>query len=107
MAKLYLQLFPFVPFAPILIVGLGIAFSLRQARRRWPINILVFVALLSTLPVYLYIQGLVDPTTIDHPGSGDGFVALLYLLILAPMALGYSVFAWLISRPGPNDNTGL
>ena len=96
---MYLNLFAFTPLMPILIVGLGIAFSLRRTRRRWVVHGMVFVALLSALPACLYVRELVDPTTIMQPGPGDGFVVLLYLFTVVPAALGYSVFAWLISRP--------
>ena len=94
-------LLAFTPLMPILIVGLGIALSLRFTRRRWAIHGLVFAALLFTLPACLYVQGLVDPTTIAQPGLGDGFVVLLYLFTVVPAALGYSAFAWLISRHNP------
>jgi hypothetical protein len=96
--RLYLELFPFLPFAPILIVGFGIALLLHVSRRRWVIHVSVFVSFLVVPLAYLSVQALVDPTTVEFPGPGDGLVALLYLWILIPSALGYLVFAWLASR---------
>jgi len=100
--RLYLELFPFLPFAPILIVGFGIALSLHVSRRRWVVHVAVFVSLLVVPLAYLFVQALVDPTTVKFPGPGDGLVAFLYLLILIPSALGYLGFAWLASRRAGN-----
>lgn len=53
--------------------------------------------MLLALPLYLQFEFLLDPTTIQYPGPGDGFIVLLYLLILVPTIVGYSVFCY-VSR---------
>jgi hypothetical protein len=61
--------------------------------------------MLVALPTYLYFQALLDPTTIRNPGPGDGFVVLLYLVILLPTALVYSLFSFFTrTRPDRKPN---
>ena len=50
------------------------------------------------LPVYLRIQALLDPTTVLYPGPGDGFVVLIYLLLLVPSVIGYAIFCYVSRR---------
>jgi hypothetical protein len=54
-----------------------------------------FIAMACALPVYLRIQALIDPTTILYPGPGDGFILLIYLLLLIPAVIGYAIFCYL------------
>lgn len=100
MIRLYLSLFAFLPFAPLVIAVLGAIISLRLSRRRWLIDALTFAAMLLALPVYIHLQGVLDPTTVLYPGPGDGFIVLLYLAVLIPSAVGYSIFCY-VSRTRP------
>jgi hypothetical protein len=84
--------------APILTVILGVAASRRISRGRWLIHILVFAALVFALPATIYLQGYLDPTTIEGPGGGEGFVVLLYAAVLIPSAIYYGIFAWTLRR---------
>jgi len=97
-ARFHLALFPWVGFAPIVIVLTAILTTLRVARHRWIAHGLTFIALLVTLPLSIWIQVILDPTTIAYPGPGDGFVLFLYLYCLGPAVLIYSGYAWLTRR---------
>lgn len=95
--KAYNALFVFVPFAPVLIALSAGAISFRS-RRRWLIHIGAFVATTVALPVYLRVQALLDPTTVNYPGPGDGFIVLLYLFYLLPSLIGYVIFCYVSRR---------
>lgn len=101
MAKLYFQFWPLIWLTPILIVAFGVILSRRLTRGRWLIHALVFAALILALPGSIYLQGLLDPTTIDAPGGGEGFVVLLYVVVLIPAAVYYGIFAWTMGRQKP------
>jgi len=60
--------------------------------------------MILALPIYVYFQGVLDPTTILYPAPGDGFVALFYLVILLPTALVYSVFSF-FTRTHPDQTS--
>jgi hypothetical protein len=96
--KAYNALFVFVPFAPVLIAISAGVLSLRLSRRRWIIHTAGFVAMAIALPVYLRIQALLGPTTVLYPGPGDGFVVLIYLLLLVPSVIGYAIFCYVSRR---------
>jgi hypothetical protein len=100
--RTYLSLFPWLAFAPVVIATAAILMTLRISRHRWIAHVIAFVALLTALPAYLWIQGILDPTTIDYPGPGDGLVVLLYLFCLVPAILAYSGYAWLTRRKPPH-----
>jgi hypothetical protein len=102
MVRLYLSLFVFLPFAPLVLAVFGGMISLRLSRRRWIVHTMTFVAMILALPIYVYFQGVLDPTTILYPGPGDGFVALFYPVILLPTALVYSVFSF-FTRTHPTE----
>ena len=55
----------------------------------------VFVLAMMLLAPFaaIYLQGIIDPTTIQNPGPGDGFVLLLYLPELILSAAAYLIFA--------------
>jgi hypothetical protein len=99
LTSFYFSFSGWVPFAPILIVGVAILVTLRMSKHKWIVHALTFAALFLTLPVYIWIGGVLDPTSIENPGPGDGFVVLLYFLALVPMAIGYAIYAWLTRRP--------
>lgn len=52
--------------------------------------------MLVALPAFIYLNGIVDPTTVERPGPGDGFVVLLYFLVMVLAGLGYSILAWVL-----------
>lgn len=60
---------------------------------------LVIAAMLFVLPAFIFFQGVIDPTTIDGPGPGDGGIVLLYLAMLLhlamllPSAIAYAIIA--------------
>jgi hypothetical protein len=80
--------------APIFLAILGCVLSARLSSRRWVLHSLVFAAMLFVLPAFIFFQGIVDPTTIDGPGPGDGGIVLLYLAMLVPSAIAYATIAW-------------
>ncbi len=86
------------PFAPLLIVPAAIVMTARISRVRWMAHVLTLVALLVAGPVCIWLQGILDPTTIKYPGPGEGLGVLLYLFNLVPATLIYSGYAWLTRR---------
>jgi hypothetical protein len=102
MRNLLLSLFVYLPIAPLLLAILGAIVSLQLSRRRWIIHAITFVAMVLALPIYIRIEGLVDPTTIQYPGPGDGFVVLLYGAVLLLTVIGYSAFCLLARVPNSN-----
>ncbi len=96
--RIYLSLFPCVAFAPLVIVIASALITLRISAYRWIAHVLTFVALLVTLPLCVWLQGRLAPSTIEYPGPGDGFVLLLYLFFLVPAVLFYAGYAWFTRR---------
>jgi len=90
----YLSLFVWVAFAPIIIIGAAIFVTLRMSKHKWVIHVLTFAAFLFTMPVYIWIGGILDPSTIEGPGPGDGFVVLLYYFNSLLTAIFYACYAW-------------
>jgi hypothetical protein len=110
MIRFYQGLFGFLPFAPPILAVLGGITSLQLPRRRWIVHTITFVAMVLALPVYIHFLGVLEPTSIQYPGPGDGFVVLLYLVILLLTALVYSVFSFFTrarldqTKPLPRSN---
>jgi hypothetical protein len=94
----YLSLFVWVAFAPIIIMFLAIFVTLKISTHKWIIHALTFAAFLFTMPVYIWIGGILDPSTIEGPGPGDGFVVLLYYFNSLWTAIFYATYAWLTRR---------
>ena len=94
MFRFYHSLFGFMPFATPVLAILGCILSLQLSRRRWVVHTVTLIAMLLALPIYLHVLGALEPTTIEYPGPGDGFVVMLYMMILLPTALVYSAFAF-------------
>jgi len=80
--------------APILLAAFGIVFSPRLSIGRWIIHTSVLAAMLLVLPAVFYFQSIIDPTTAEHSGPGDGFLILLYVPVMIASALYYVAFAW-------------
>lgn len=94
MAKLYVHIMPgLVLVAPIVIIALGVVVSMHLSWGRWIIHLLVFAALVCAPLAAFRIEWWADPTTILYPGPGEGFLVILYLVLMIPLALGYAVFA--------------
>jgi hypothetical protein len=94
MAKFFFSLFILLPFAPPVLAVIGGGISLRLSRCRWIVHTITLVAMILALPVYIYLEGVVDPTTVEYPGPGDGFVVLFYLASLLLTAIGYLPFCF-------------
>jgi hypothetical protein len=104
MSKFSNAMFGLIWLAPILLAVLGRVVSTRLSSRRWIVHSLVFAAMLFALPALIYFRGLIDPTTIEGPGPGDGGIVLLYLAMLVLSALIYGVIAWTSYRARKRDD---
>lgn len=91
--SVYLSLWLWVPLAPLATLVVGIGATFRMSRYRWIAHVLVFAVMLLALPIYLWGRGIVDPTSIEHPGPGDGFGVLLYILFAVLSMISYAVYA--------------
>jgi hypothetical protein len=98
MGKLFTFFWGLIWLVPILLAGLGYAFSSRLSRGRWAVHSLIFAAMLLVLPAAIYLQGVIDPTTIEGPGPADGMIVQLYLVVMVVSALYYAAAAWVIYR---------
>lgn len=98
MTKLFNFLLGLTWLAPILLAAIGGVLSSRLSSGRWIVHSCVFAAMLLVLPAALYFQGVIDPTTVEYAGPGDGFVILLYLIMLIGSAFYYGAFAWVTYR---------
>jgi hypothetical protein len=101
LAKLH-ALLPWAIFSPFIVVVVAVIATQLIKRGRWIVHILAFVAMVLLMPVYLHIQAVLDPTSIDYPGPGDGFGLLLWLYCLVPSIIfyaGYACVTWLL-KPG-------
>jgi hypothetical protein len=96
MIRFYQSLFGFLPLVPPVLAILGAVISLQLSRRRWIVYTTTVIAMLLALPIYVHFQGVLDPTSIQYPGPGDGLGVLLYLLILLPTVVVYSIFSFAI-----------
>jgi hypothetical protein len=94
MVRLYISLFDLLPFAPPVLAVLGGITSLQLSRQRWIVHTITLVTMVLTLPIYIHFLGVLEPSSIQYPGPGDAFVAMLYVVILLPTALVYSVFSF-------------
>jgi hypothetical protein len=98
MAKLFGLFLALIWFAPVWFATLGTVIHMRMSRRRWIVHIAVLVVMLFAPISAVYLQGIVDPTTIQNPGPGDGLALLLYLPEMVLSFLIYGVIAIAISR---------
>ena len=96
------SLFVYLPLAPLVLAVLGAIISLQLAYRRWIVHAITLIAMVLALPIYIYIEGVVDPTTIQYPGPGDGFVVLLYGVVLVLTGIGYLAFCFFARAPKAN-----
>ena len=94
--RLFSVIWGWIWLIPILVTLVGGVLAQRAQGRRWIIHMCVFGCMLVALPAFIYLNGIVDPTTVESPGPGDAFVVLFYLLVMVLAGLGYSVFAGLL-----------
>lgn len=93
-----LDILEFLPIAPPVIVLSAGLLSRLVSRGKWMVHIAAFVATILVVPLFIRIQALIDPTTIQYPGPGDGFILILYALLWFPSAIGYAIFCYLSRR---------
>jgi uncharacterized membrane protein YjjB (DUF3815 family) len=93
-ARLYLALFPFLPFAPFAVAIVAGCIAAQMSKRKWIVHSFAVAPLFLAFPSYILTQGIIEPTTIQYPGPGDGLVLLLYVINLLPTLLIYSTYAW-------------
>jgi hypothetical protein len=98
MAKLFALFLVLIWFAPLWIATLGTLVHVRLSRRRWIVHLAVLAAMLLAPISAVYLQGIVDPTTIQNPGPGDGLALLLYLPEMVLSFLIYALIAIAIRR---------
>ena len=67
------------------------------SRRRWILHVSVLAMMLLAPFVAIYL-GIIDPTTIQNPGPGDGFALLLYQPELVLSTVMYLIFVF--ANPG-------
>jgi hypothetical protein len=96
MAKLFGLFLVLIWFAPVWTATLGTVIHMRMSRRRWIVHVAVLVVMPLAPLLALYLQGIVDPTTIQNPGPGDGFALLLYVPEMVLSFLIYAVVAVVI-----------
>jgi hypothetical protein len=96
--RFYFDLGPWIALAPIVILIAGVGGTLRMSRHRWLGHVVTAAGMLLTLPAYVWIGGVLDPTTIDYPGPGDGFLVLLYGFFLMLALSLYAAYAWVTRR---------
>lgn len=89
--SLFLSLWVLV--SPLVIVVTAVRILRRIYRHRWAVHILTFIAMLSPMPAYILVMAIVDPTTIEHPGGGEGFLILLHLPLMIGAMICYMIYA--------------
>src|ERR1700761_2224736 len=94
MAKLFFMSLWLIWLTPIWVAVLGGTTSLHLSRRRWIVHVVVFAIMLLAPFAAIYLQGIIDPTSIENPGPGDGLALLLYAPELLLAVVLYSIFAF-------------
>jgi len=87
---------PFVAliFVPVIVLCLAIFITSRISKHKLAVHILTFVVLLLTMPLYLLVVGIVEPTTIEIPGQTDRNTLLVYSFFTAPALIAYAIHIW-------------
>lgn len=98
MTKLFNFLLGLIWIAPVFFAALGVVLSSRLSNGRWIIHCFVFATMPLVLPAAIYFQGIIDPTTVEYPGPGEGFLVLVYLMMMTASAFYYAAFAWVTYR---------
>jgi hypothetical protein len=77
---------------PPLVAVCGALLALRLRWTKWLVHFVVIATILVAPLFAVYIEGILDPTTVEYPGPGDGLVLLVYLFTAVPSLFGYLVF---------------
>jgi hypothetical protein len=77
---------------PPLVAVCGALLALRLRWTKWLVHFVV-IATIPAAPLFaVFIEGVLDPTTVEYPGPGEGLLLLVYLFTAAPSLLGYLIF---------------
>src|SRR5690348_10852143 len=87
-----ITLFTILLIFPALVAVCGAVLALRLRRTKWLVHLVVIAAVLVAPFFAVYVEGLLDPTTLQYPGPGDGLALLFYLFNAVPSLLGYLAF---------------
>lgn len=87
-----ITLFTMLMIFPPLVAVCGAILALRLHWTKWLVHFVVFSAVLVAPFFWVYIESIVDPTTVQMPGPGEGPALLGYLFTAVPSLLGYLVF---------------
>jgi hypothetical protein len=79
-------------FFPPLVAVCGAFLAFRLHWTRWLVHFVVITSVPVAPIFFVFIEGIVDPTTVDYPGPGEGLALLFYLLTAIPSLLGYLAF---------------
>jgi hypothetical protein len=90
------SLLPWVIFSPLLVVVLACSVTQFMKKGRWIVHILAFAAMILPMPIYLHVQFVLDPTSIEYPGPGDAIGFFLWLFLMVLSIIVYAAYAWLI-----------
>jgi hypothetical protein len=77
---------------PLLVAVCGALLTHRLHRTKLLVHILVIAAILVAPLLAVYVEGILDPTTVEYPGPGEGLFLFVYLFTAVPSLLGYLVF---------------
>ncbi len=83
---------PLVMIFPPLIAVCGALLALRLHWTKWLVHFVVIAAVLVAPFFSVYIENIVDPTTVEYPGPGEGLLLFAYPFTAVPSPLGYLVF---------------
>jgi hypothetical protein len=90
--RMIITLFTTLIIFPLLVAVCGALLALRLHWTKWLVHFVVIDAILVAPLFAVYIEGILDPTTVDYPGPGEGLLLFLYLFTAVPSLLGYLVF---------------
>jgi hypothetical protein len=93
LAKLHHALQPWIVFSPVLILGAAVIATQLIKRGKWLVHTSAVAAMVLSGPVYLHIQDVLDPSSIEHPGPGDGLGVLMWLFCLALALILYAAYS--------------
>jgi hypothetical protein len=80
-----------IVFSPLVAVC-GALLALRLRWTKWLVHFVV-IAMIPVVPLFaVFIEGILDPTTVEYPGPGEGLLLLVYLFTAGPSVIGYLIF---------------
>jgi hypothetical protein len=90
---LHRSLFDVALFSPFIIMFIAMMAARWIKRGRWLVHTLAVAAMVASMPIYLHIEGVLDPSSIEYPGPGVGFGILLWLFCLVTALILYAAYA--------------